>query len=223
VIDVETEMARVVPVVRALAARGAVVSVDTTKAAVARASLEAGARIVNDVSMGDSVEAMAGTAARFGAAYLRMHSRGTPATMAKQNAYGDVVAEVRSELSDGARAAEQAGIDPSRIMLDPGIGFAKNADQSLTLLANIAELRSLGYALCVGPSRKSFIDAPDAYAPAWSVPRTSPVERTGGTAAAVALAVDAGVEIVRVHDVAVMRQAARIAHATRLRRREARA
>jgi dihydropteroate synthase len=214
-VEVEEEIARVVPVVRALSARGALVSIDTTKAAVARAAFEAGARILNDVGMGDPPEALAAVVRAFDGAYLLMHSRGTPATMVQRAQYSDVVEDVAAELSAGARRLEAAGLDRSRIVLDPGIGFAKRATHSLSLLANIARLRSLGYAVCVGPSRKSFIDAPDAYPSSWQMRAGAPTERQGGTAAAVALAVAAGAEMVRVHDVASMRQAARVADAVR--------
>jgi dihydropteroate synthase len=209
------EIARVVPVVRALAARGALVSIDTTKADVARAAFEAGARLVNDVGTGDPPEALAAVAREHEGGYIYMHSRGTPATMAGLARYEHVVTEVSAELLAGARRLESAGLDRARIILDPGIGFAKRAVHSLALLANIAHLRTLGYALCVGPSRKSFIDAAEAY-PSWAVRSVAPTERLGGTAAAVALAVAAGAEMVRVHDVAMMRQAARVAHAIRL-------
>lgn len=213
------ELARVLPVIRALVARGALVSVDTTKSVVAAAALDAGARIINDVGMGEPPGRLGRVAAERGAAYILMHSRGSPATMASLAHYDDPVEDVVAELAAGAEALRNAGLPPSKIILDPGIGFAKRAEQSLSLLANVARLRALGYAVCVGPSRKSFIDAAEAYAPAWSVSPSAPEARVGGTAAAVAFAVAAGAEIVRVHDVGVMRQAARIAHALRLRAR----
>ncbi|MEI8257184.1 MAG: dihydropteroate synthase [Deltaproteobacteria bacterium] len=221
-VSADEESARVVPVIRALVARGVLVSVDTTKAAVAHAALEAGARILNDVGMGDSLESLAPIAVAHGAAYLRMHSRGTPATMTSLTDYADVVATVCTDLARDAAALCASGLTQSRILLDPGIGFAKRAEQSLSLLAAVARLRSLGYAVCVGPSRKSFIDAADAYHPHWTVARATPDQRLGGTAAAVALAVAQGAEVLRVHDVSVMRQAARVAHAIALRGREVR-
>lgn len=210
------EIARVIPVVRALAQRGVVVSIDTTKAVVAQAAFDAGARILNDVGTGDPPDALAKVVRAYGAVYLRMHSRGTPITMTSQAHYHDVVEEVTTELSAVARTLEAVGIDRSRIILDPGIGFAKRAEHSLALLGSIARLRALGYAVCVGPSRKSFIDAAEAYRPYWDVRPVAPAERLGGTAAAVAVAVYTGAEIVRVHDVAVMHQAVRVAHAIRL-------
>ncbi len=221
-VSADEEASRVVPVIRALATRGVLVSVDTTKAAVAQAALEAGARILNDVGMGDPLEILGPIAAAHDAAYIRMHSRGTPATMTALTDYGDVVATVCMDLARDAAALCASGLTQSRVVLDPGIGFAKRADQSLSLLAAVARVRSLGYAVCVGPSRKSFIDAADAYAPHWTVERSSPDARLGGTAAAVALAVAQGAEVLRVHDVSVMRQAARVAHAIRLRGAEVR-
>ncbi len=214
------EIARVVPVIEALAHDGALVSIDTTKAAVAEAAFRAGARILNDVGMGDSLADLAAVALRHDAAYLRMHAHGTPRNMTTLTQYDDVVADVIASLRADATALERAGLDPSRIMIDPGIGFAKRAEQSLSLVANIASLRALGYAVCVGPSRKSFIDAAAAYAPHWDVTPSAPHERIGGTAAVIALAVSQGAEILRVHDVAVMRQAARVAQAVSLRRSE---
>ena len=221
-VSADEEIARIVPVIRALAERGALVSVDTTKVSVAEAAMSAGARMLNDVGMGDPLGALARVAIRHDAAYLRMHSRGTPATMTAQTDYADVVADVIAALRRDAIELEAAGLAPSRIMLDPGIGFAKRATQSLSLLGGVARLRSLGYAVCVGPSRKSFIDTADAYAPLWTVSRSEPGARLGGTAAAVAIAVSQGAEILRVHDVAMMRETARVAHAIRLRSVEVR-
>jgi len=217
-IDPETERARVLPVVSALAARGLVVSIDSTKAEVADAAMAAGAVILNDVGMGDSPAVLGAVAARHGGAYIAMHARGQPATMRVLTEYGDVVADVCAELRERVGAIERAGVPAGRIIVDPGIGFAKTADQSLKLLANVASLRALGYPVCVGPSRKSFIDAVDAYGLAWHVRPSSAGERIGGTAAAVTQCVLDGVEIVRVHDVAAMAQAARVANAMRTRR-----
>lgn len=221
-VSADEEASRVVGVIRALSARGVLVSVDTTKASVARAGLEAGARILNDVGMGDPLETLASVALAHDAAYLRMHSRGTSATMATLTDYPDVVASVCADLARDASALRAAGLARSRVLLDPGLGFAKRADQSLSLLAAVARVRSLGYAVCVGPSRKSFIDGSDGYAASWTVERSTPGERLGGTAAAVTLAVAQGAEVLRVHDVFVMRQAARVAHAIRLHGAEVR-
>jgi dihydropteroate synthase len=222
-VDVELELERVVPVVRALAREGVLVSVDTTKAAVAAAAIDAGGSILNDVSMGDSLDELARVAARSGAGYLRMHARGTPLTMRSDPALSEyprgVVPEVVDSLRADAATLMAAGVDRSRIMLDPGIGFAKTATQSLALLAAINEVVGLGFAVCVGPSRKSFIDARDAYDPSWGAVASAPHERLGGTAAAVTASILGGAHAVRVHDVALMRQCARVAHAIALGRR----
>ncbi|MFO0610579.1 MAG: dihydropteroate synthase [Polyangiales bacterium] len=216
------ELARVVPVVEALAARAGVpVSVDTTKAAVAEAALAAGAEVLNDVGMGDPPATLGTVAARAGAAYLAMHARGTPATMRALTDYDDVVHDVARALGATADALVAAGVARERVLVDPGVGFAKTADQSLALLADLAPVMALGYAVCVGPSRKSFIDAADAYDAGWRVAPGAASARVGGTAAAVTAAVLQGAHVLRVHDVAVMRQAARVAHAMRLRRRAA--
>jgi dihydropteroate synthase len=124
-----------------------------------------------------------------------------------------VVTEVVDSLRADAATLMAAGVDRSRIMLDPGIGFAKTARQSLALLAAIDEVVGLGFAVCVGPSRKSFIDARDAYDPSWGAVASAPHERLGGTAAAVTASILGGAHAVRVHDVALMRQCARVAHA----------
>jgi dihydropteroate synthase len=199
------ELARVLPVIRGLAARcSAAISVDTTKPEVAREAVKAGATIINDVSMLRNGPDLAEIAAEAGAQLVLMHSRGTPADMQDLVGYGDVVEEVARELLDAAGRAEAAGVDASRIWIDPGIGFAKTAEQNLEILARLREITSLGYLVLVGPSRKSFIGALCGAAAS---------DRLGGTAAAVALAVRGGAAAVRVHDVAVMRQAAIVAHA----------
>lgn len=201
------ELRRVVPVVEALRARGfpLPISVDTTKAAVARAAFAAGADLLNDVrALADP--ALARAAADAGVPVVLMHSRGGPADMASRAVYADVVAEVRAELEAALVRAEAAGIPRERTLLDPGLGFAKTAAQSVELLARLAELRSLGRPLLVGPSRKSFI----------GVVTGAPLsQRLPGTLAAVTAAVLAGSEWVRVHDVAAARQAARLAAAIR--------
>ncbi len=211
------ELGRVVPVVEALAARFPIpVSIDTTKAAVARPALAAGACVLNDVGTGEPPEALGAAAAEYGAVYVAMHARGTPATMRSLARYGDVVSEVRDELARTAARLLAAGVPAERVVLDPGLGFAKTGAHSLALLADLAALRSLAYPLCVGPSRKSFLVSDEAHPAGWSRDSSAAGERVGGTAAAVAFAVLQGAEIVRVHDVAAMAQAARVAHALRL-------
>ncbi|MFO0645300.1 MAG: dihydropteroate synthase [Polyangiales bacterium] len=222
-VSLEEELARVIPVIEGLSSKAGVpISIDTMKREVARAALSAGATIVNDVGMGDDATALGSVAAEAGAAYIAMHARGTPVTMRALSDYRHVAEEVAEELAARAITLEMAGVHRSKIILDPGIGFAKTPSQSLELLADLGPLRSLGYPLCVGPSRKRFIDAAEAYDGAWGITPSAPAERIGGTAAAVTAAIYEGASMVRVHDVAVMRQAARVAHAIAVRRRSRR-
>jgi dihydropteroate synthase len=205
------ELRRVVPVVEALAQRvRTAISIDTTKAAVARAALDRGATIVNDVSAGRSDEAMLPLVAERGATCVLMHMQGTPRTMQARPSYRDVVAEVRDFLRERAGVALEAGVRRDRIWIDPGIGFGKGLEHNLELLARLAELLPLGFPICLGVSRKSFIAAVDR---ARGVDPAAAADRLGGTAAAVALGVANGARILRVHDVAVMAQAARVARA----------
>ena len=203
-VSADDELARVLPVVKALADDGVVVSIDTSKAAVAEQALAAGAEIVNDVSaLGDPD--MAGLVATTGAGVVLMHMRGKPSTMQQDPSYDDVVAEVRDELLEAARVAESAGIRIDQICLDPGIGFGKTVSHNLTLLRRLNQLTEAGYPILLGTSRKSFLgsiaDVPDAK------------DRDLATAATTALAVAAGVFCVRVHDVPGNLQSARIADA----------
>ncbi|HEX9051530.1 MAG TPA: dihydropteroate synthase [Anaeromyxobacter sp.] len=201
------EIARVVPVVERLRARGfpLPISVDTCKGAVGRAALAAGADLVNDVTALSDPD-LARACAEAAVPVVLMHTRGTPAEMASRATYGDVVADVGRELSLALARAEAAGVARERTILDPGIGFAKTAEQSVELLARVGELRALGRPLLVGPSRKSFIG---------KLTGAAVGDRLPGTLAAVVACVLAGVELVRVHDVAAARQAARVAAALR--------
>lgn len=206
-VPADEELRRVVPVIERLRAGGcaAPISVDTRKAEVARAALAAGADLVNDVSaLADP--GMAELVAAAGAPVVLMHMRGTPADMASRAAYGDVCADVERELGEALARAVARGVREERVILDPGLGFAKTAAHNLQLLAGLDGLRRLGRPLLVGPSRKSFIGAA-AGAPVG--------DRLPGTLAAVTACVLAGVEFVRVHDVAPARQAARVAAAIR--------
>lgn len=198
------ELRRVEPVVAGLAGAGAEVSIDTSKAAVAAAALEAGATVVNDVTALRGDPGMAALCAERGATVVLMHMRGEPRTMQDDPRYGDVVAEVRDFLAERLEAAEGAGIAAERIWLDPGIGFGKTAAHNFELLRRLGELAELGRPLVVGTSRKSFIGGADG----------SPVdERIGGTIASSALAAAAGAELLRVHDVAEVSQALAVAAA----------
>jgi dihydropteroate synthase len=203
------ELARVVPVVQAAAARLRIpLSIDTYKAGVARAALDAGAAIVNDVSGLRREPGLARVVAERGAALIVMHSRGTPQTMAGEAVYADLIGEVIAELQAAVAAAAVAGVDRERVIVDPGIGFAKHAVHSYGVLARLPEIATaLGRPVLVGPSRKSFMrEALDGRPPA---------ERDWGTAAAVAAAVLAGAHIVRVHAVAEMVQVVRVAEEIR--------
>jgi dihydropteroate synthase len=190
----EVEWARVEPVLRGLAGRLPVpISIDTRHAQVAGRAVEAGADIVNDVE-GLRDEAMRALVARTGAAVVVMHMRGTPATMQSNLEYGDVVAEVRQWLTEQVERARAEGIGADRILVDPGLGFGKSAEQSLALLAHVGELRHLGYPVLVGASRKSFLG--------WATGADDPAARLAPGLAAAALAAWQGVELVRTHDVA---------------------
>ena len=206
-VDAAEERRRVVPVIERLRAGGFAlpISVDTSKAEVARAALEAGADLINDVS-GLRDPALAAEVARAGVPVVVMHSRGTPADMAGRVIYADLLLEVAAELREALARGAAAGLRESQVIIDPGLGFAKTPAQTVELLARIGELRSLGRPLLVGPSRKRFIGELTG----------APVEaRLPGTLAAVTACVLAGVELVRVHDVAASRQAAQVAAALR--------
>lgn len=205
------ELGRVLPVVEALSRRhpGIPVSVDTVKAAVARAALDAGAAIVNDVSAFRLDPAMAGVVAATGAGVILMHSRGSVSTMARLDhaEYApDVITGVRDELSAALDRALESGIAAERIVLDPGFGFAKTAEQNLALLDGLEALRPLGRALLVGPSRKRFLG---------SVTGREVAERDVATAAACVMAWERGARLFRVHQVGVTRDALAVAHAVR--------
>lgn len=210
-VPLAVELERVLPVVSALARDGrALVSIDTTKAEVARAALEAGARVVNDVSAGRNDARMLALVAERGAGLVLMHSRGSPRDMQDRPHYADVVREVVHELRSAAHAAWSAGVEPARIALDPGLGFGKLLEHNLELMRALPELRSLGFPLCLGLSRKSFLGRLSG--------ATEPARRGSETSAGVALAAFLGVEIHRVHEVASARAAVSVA--TALARRE---
>ena len=201
-IPAEEEAARVLPVIRALAAEGLVVSVDTRHARTMRAALDAGARIVNDVSGLAYDPDAAGVVAAAGCPVVLMHMRGTPGTMAGLAAYGDVAAEVTAELGARVAAAVAAGVAVERIAVDPGIGFAKTAAQSVALLGRLEVLQALGRPVVVGVSRKSFIGALAGV--------SDPGARLPGSLAAGLLAVAKGAAVLRVHDVAATVQALKV-------------
>ncbi len=200
----DDERRRVLPVIEGLVKRVAIpVSVDTYKAAVADAALSAGAAMVNDVSGLRYEPALGTVVARHGAPLVLMHTRGRSRDMYQQASYHDVIDEVLDELRESIAFAAGAGIARDRLLVDPGLGFAKEAPHSYEALARLDEFSELGRPIVVGPSRKSFL----ARAVGRSVP---PLERDWGTAAAVAAGVLAGAHVVRVHAVAPMVQVVRV-------------
>jgi dihydropteroate synthase len=208
-VGVEEERRRVVPVVEALASRLRVpISIDTYKAQIADETLAAGAAIVNDISGLRFEPALAAVVARRGAALILMHTRGTPSRMAENASYVDVIDEVRDELRESLAFATSAGVDRERLLIDPGIGFAKEAAHSYEVMARLDDFAELGRPIVVGPSRKSFLTKAIGHA----VPAA---ERDHATAAAVAAAVLAGAHVVRVHAVGPMRQVVRVAEEIR--------
>jgi dihydropteroate synthase len=201
-VPVEEEIARVVPVVERLAGRGALVSVDTWRGPVARAALDAGAAMINDVS-GLSDEGVAAACAESGAALVITHTQAPPKTKAFPD-YDDVVVSVRDFLEARMGAARAAGVGEDRIVLDPGIDISKTPAESVELLRRLPELAPLGRPLLVAVSRKDFVGA---------LIERPPAERDSGTLAAVGAAVTGGARIVRVHDVAAARDYLRVQHA----------
>ncbi|WP_229868358.1 dihydropteroate synthase [Streptomyces inusitatus] len=211
-VDEEEELRRVVPVVRGLAAEGVTVSVDTMRASVADRAVAAGAALVNDVSGGLADPAMVPAVASAGVPFVVMHWRGFSQDMNSRAVYEDVVAEVIAELGERMDAVVAGGIDPERIVIDPGLGFAKDARHDLALVAHIRDFRALGRPLLVAASRKRFLghvlalDARDG-----APPRAR--ERDAATAAVSAIAAHEGAWAVRVHEVRATADAVRIAHA----------
>ena len=212
-VDVDTELARVVPVVRHLAAAGAVVSVDTTKARVAREAVAAGAALVNDVSAGTLDDDLLAAVAELEVPYVLMHMQGTPRTMQQDPSYDDVVAEVFEFLAHGLDRLVDHGVDRDRVLLDPGIGFGKTTAHNLALLAALRQFRSLARPVLVGASRKRFLGELGG--------GEVPADRVASSVAAATVAVANGASVVRVHDVADTVRAVRVAAAVSAAGREA--
>ncbi len=212
-VDPADERERVVPVVEALAAAGAVVSIDTLNASTAIAAVAAGARIVNDVAGGLADERMLAAVASTDADYALGHWRGPSADMYARADYVRVAREVAGELREGVQRAAAAGIAPSRIILDPGIGFAKAGEQNWELLRGIDEITALGYRVLIGTSRKRFLVEALRQAQGAQDGDVSEQRRDLATAVTSALAARAGVWAVRVHDVAATRDALAVVHA----------
>lgn len=201
------EIARIIPVIRELKSATSVpISVDTRRAAVAYEAIQAGADVVNDVSALGDVE-MAGVVADAQVGLVLMHMRGTPQTMQDNPTYADVTSEVRDELGAALAAARASGIVPERVVVDPGIGFAKNRDHNLKLLGQLSRLHELGRPLLLGVSRKAFLGS--------LLGGVEPQRRDVGTAAACVVGLLAGVRIFRVHDVQTVREAITVAEAIR--------
>lgn len=208
-IEAAEEVDRVLPVIRGLVGAGIPVCVDTTRAVVAQAALEAGAVLVNDVSGGLADPAMLPLVAAARVPYVLMHWRGPSADMADRAHYDDVVDEVRTELAQRLAVAEEAGVVRERVILDPGLGFAKTAAHNWELLRRLPELHDLGRPLLIGGSRKAFLGALLAHG---DTPR--PVaEREDATTALSALAAAAGAWAVRVHAPGATRDAVAVARA----------
>jgi dihydropteroate synthase len=205
------ELERVIPVVEAIrrddddALAQAIISVDTTRSSVARAAVRSGADIINDISAGTYDKGMLSTVADLGVPIMIMHLRGTPATMQQLTDYQDLLGEIREFLHHQIEAAIAVGVKPSKIAIDPGLGFAKTYPQSLELLRQLSHFRDLGCPLLVGPSRKSFIGA--------ILDQPDPQKRVWGTAAACCAAIAGGADILRVHDGAEMHDVCRVADA----------
>ena len=201
--SVEEEIDRVIPVIRAVSKKTAVpISIDTRKAKVAGEALKAGASIVNDVSALRHDPAMAGVIAGLSAAVILMHMKGSPKAMQIKPEYVDVVKEIISSLKESIGAAKEAGINEDNIIIDPGIGFGKTLEHNLQILCRLDEFGILGYPVCVGTSRKSFIGK--------ILGSDDPGDRLAGTLATCAIAIMKGAKFLRVHDVKEAVQAARV-------------
>ncbi len=206
-VEEEEEIRRLLPVVTAVCRQVSIpISVDTTKASVAQRALDAGAAIVNDISALRFDPSMGQVVAKAGAGLVLMHMQGTPKRMQHDPQYRDVVAEVRQFFVERMKTAEEVGIDPEQILLDPGFGFGKNVSHNLTLLMRLDQFAAVGRPIVAGVSRKAFIG---------QVLDRQVSERLVGTAAVVAVAVLRGARIVRVHDVGPMRDVVRMVEAIR--------
>ncbi|MFD0884434.1 dihydropteroate synthase [Streptosporangium algeriense] len=209
-VSLAEELARVEPVIRALSREGVTVSVDTMRAEVAQAAVDAGAKLVNDVSGGLADPEMPRVVAASGVPYVVMHWRGHSHSMDNRAIYGDVMSEVREELSKRVASVLAEGVAESQIVLDPGIGFSKNSDHNWAVLAGIDQLAELGYPLLIGASRKRFLGR--LLADSDGTPRPFG-QSDDATIAVTALAAQAGAWCVRVHDVRPNADAVRVAAA----------
>lgn len=207
-ISLDEELNRVVPIVAALRQNSQItvpISVDTTRSTVAKAAINAGADVINDISGATFDSDMLNVVAQLDVPIILMHIRGTPQTMQQLTNYRDLIGEIYQVLADRIEAAKRAGIDASKIIIDPGIGFAKTYEQNITILQELSIFRSLGCPILVGPSRKSFIGK--------ILDRPDPKQRVWGTAAACCAAIAHGADILRIHDVSEMYDVCRVADA----------
>ena len=205
-VTLEEELSRVIPVVTRLRQASSIpISIDTTKAKVARAAIEAGADIVNDISGGTFDRDMLPTVAQLQVPIILMHIRGTPKTMQKLTDYDDLIAEISNFLHRQIQQASALGIDRANIIIDPGIGFAKTHQQNIEILQSLPEFKHLNVPILVGTSRKSFIGH--------ILQNPHPQARIWGTAATCCSAIAQGADILRVHDLAQMRDVSRVADA----------
>ena len=205
-VDAKIELERVIPIIEKLVKKtNTPISIDTTKAKVAKHALASGAEIVNDISALNCDKKMAKTVSDAGAAVILMHMRGNPQSMQKNNlVYDDLMGEIISYLKTSSEKAISAGIGKNCLVIDPGIGFGKTAEDNYKIIKNLSELKELGIPIMIGPSRKSFIG---------KVIGGEPHERIEGTAATVAAAIINGSQIVRVHDVRAMKKICAVADA----------
>jgi dihydropteroate synthase len=203
-VEAEEEKVRVVSVIKEIAERlpEALISVDTYKASVARAAVEAGAHIVNDVSAGMLDSEMLATVAGLGAGYVIMHMRGKPQNMQRDTHYDNLITEINVFFNERMERTLAAGIEPERVVLDPGVGFGKSAEDNYRLIAGLDEFTAIGRPLLVGPSRKSFLSLAG---------QTDPEERLEGSLAACTVATLAGADYLRVHDVGPVSRAVAVA------------
>jgi dihydropteroate synthase len=205
-VALEEEWQRVIPVVQAIRQTSTIpISVDTTRSAIAVAAVAAGADVINDISGATYDPDMLPTVAHLGVPIILMHIRGTPATMQQLTQYSDLIGELRAWLKQRVEAAIAAGVDPGKIAIDPGIGFAKTYTQNLEILRHVSAFRSLGYPVLIGASRKSFLGH--------ILNRPDPKQRVWGTAAACCAAIAGGADILRIHDVQEMRDVCQVADA----------
>ncbi|PSF38080.1 dihydropteroate synthase [Aphanothece hegewaldii CCALA 016] len=205
-ITLDEELNRVIPVIKAIRLKSDhPISIDTTRSEVVQAAIEAGADIINDISGASFDEKMLSTVAKLEVPIILMHIKGTPKTMQKLTQYNDLVGEIMQFLEQQIQQALKAGIKHSNLIIDPGIGFAKNYEQNLELIRRLKEFRQLDVPILAGLSRKSFIG--------YILNQNDPKQRVWGTAAACCSAIASGVDILRVHDVAPMYDVCRVADA----------